>query len=256
MISREQLKRIAVDTGLNLYQQEKDYLLKLFIYLYYKSYQSAVFKGGTYLKYALNLDRFSEDLDFNISNPVKFKKQVKRTLLNLRNTGIINYFIKEELFKSSYTCEIGFEGPLYNGNIQTRNKFRIDAGYRIGTLKNPEWKLIKSEYPETGHNFLVYALSLEEILIEKIIALFQRRKGRDLYDVWFMINAGVKFNKKIFNKKSKGKLNIENIPTKQDYTRDISKLTNKMLPYNQLKKDILLFIKKSKIIDRKWPSKG
>ena len=52
--------------------------------------------------------------------------------------GIETHFIKKEMFKESFTCEIGFQGPLYKGTKQTRNKIRIDAGKRTGTIKDPE----------------------------------------------------------------------------------------------------------------------
>ena len=131
MISKEQLNEIAVKSGLSLYQQEKDYLLKVFLYHYYQHNDHAIFKGGTCLKYLFGLNRFSEDLDFNIKDVKKFQEEVKQVLKELELLGIQNYFIKEEIFEDAYICEIGFQGPFYKGTNQTRNKFRIDAGYRL-----------------------------------------------------------------------------------------------------------------------------
>ena len=246
MISKEQLNKIANKTGLSLYQQEKDYLLKLFLYFYYKRYQDAVFKGGTCLKYLFGLNRFSEDIDFNIRSVEKLKQQIRSILKDLEGLGIRNYFLKEEIFKDSYTCEIGFEGPLFRGTRQTQNKFRIDAGYRVGTLEKPEWSLVKSEYPETEDNFLVLAMSLEEILCEKIISLIKRKKGRDLYDLWFMIQTGIVLDKKLLDKKlkkEKVKLDLGRIPNKREYERDMAKLIQRIIPYEQVKKVILNFLK-------------
>jgi hypothetical protein len=45
LISREQLRDISRRTGLSLYQQEKDYFLKLFLHGYFNRYEDAVFKG-------------------------------------------------------------------------------------------------------------------------------------------------------------------------------------------------------------------
>ena len=44
-------------------------------------------------------------------------------------------------------------------------------------------------------------MDIKEILCEKIIALFQRNKGRDLYDMWFLLSAGVELDKKLLKKK-------------------------------------------------------
>lgn len=241
MISKEELKRIARETGLSLYQQEKDYLLKLFLYYYYKRFSDAVFKGGTCLKYILGIPRFSEDLDFNVKKPKQVKEQIRTVIGNIGKLGIASYFIKEEMFSDAYTCEIGFHGPLWAGTPQTQNKFRIDAGYRTGTLQKTEWKLVKSEYPETGASFLVLTMAMEEMMAEKLIALQQRHKGRDLYDIWFLKNSGVTINTQLLHKK-KEKEGIQGhtitLPTKQEYERDLSRLTTRVIPYEQAKKEI------------------
>ena len=241
MIGKEELARIARSAGLNLYQQEKDYLLKLFLYSYYKHFSDAVFKGGTCLAYIMGLNRFSEDLDFNIKHPKKMREQVRRVLKEIGKLGIESYFIMEELFSDSYACEIGFSGPLFSGTSQTQNKFRIDAGLRTGTLRKPEWKMIRSDYPETGENFLVLAMDPQEMLAEKIIALAGRRKGRDLYDVWFMLNSNVALDKKLLRRKGFSKISF---PTKAEYERDILRLAKTAVPYEQVKKEVVSIIKK------------
>lgn len=239
MISRSQLRSIARKTGLTLYQQEKDYLLRLFLYNYYKKFKDAVFKGGTCLKYLYGLNRFSEDLDFNLPiKPETFQKQVKKTLKEIDLTGINTYFLKEETFKEAYTCEIGVHGPLYKGTEQTRNRIRIDAGKRTGTIQPPKWRLIPSEYPETTEHFLIKTMDEEEMLVEKIISLMKRNKGRDLYDTWFLLEKGVKINKELFAKKTSSILNLENIPSEKEYTRDLEKLTDRLIPYNQIKQEL------------------
>lgn len=242
MISKDQLQRLAQSTGLGLYQQEKDYLLKLFLYFYYKRYQEAVFKGGTCIKYLLGLERFSEDLDFNLKQPKKFPEEVRKVLEDLQNLGLVSYFLKEESFPDAYTCEIGFQGPLFTGTPQTQNKFRIDAGYRTGTLKSPEWKLIKSEYPETGENFLVLTMNFQEILIEKLIALTERKKGRDLYDLWFLINAGIALDQKLLEKKTKEKISLKEMCSEEEYERDMKRLTTKVIPYQQIRAKVEEFL--------------
>lgn len=245
MIGKEELNRIALRTGLDLYQQEKDYLLTLFLFLYYKKYQDAIFKGGTCLKYLLGFDRFSEDLDFNIAEVDTFKEQVHRVMDLFKEIGINCHLLKEESFPDSYTCIVAVEGPLFTGTAQTRNKFRIDAGYRTGTLKKPEWKMINSEYPE-ANTILALVMNLEEILAEKIIALMHRTKGRDLYDIWFMLHSKIKLDRNLLQKKAAQEavtLNWNNICTKQEYERDISKLTHRIIPYEQVKREVMNLLK-------------
>lgn len=238
MISKDELVKVAKNTELTLYQQEKEYLLKLFLFYYYKHFEDAVFKGGTAIRFAMGLDRFSEDLDFNIKNPEKFKGQVNDTLRRIDDVGISNYFIDEEMFEKSYTCEIAFQGPLYNGDKKSRNKFRIDAGIRMPVIQKPRWQVIKSEYPETKERFLVRVMDFEEILCEKIRTLFQRNRGRDLYDVWFLLNSDVEINEELLKKKIK-KLNKNDFTTKKEYEQDLEHLVSRVVSYKQVKYDVL-----------------
>lgn len=248
MISREQLIAIGRTTGLHLYQQEKDYLLKLFLFTYFRLFDGAVFKGGTCLRYVFGLNRFSEDLDFNLLvSPKKFEMQVDRIAKEFRLLGIQSYFIKKELFEDAYTCIIGFQGPLSTGSKQTRNRIRIDAGKRTGTLMTPEWKLIASEYPETRERFLAYVMNEQELLVEKICCLLQRNKGRDLYDVWFLLNKGVSVDTALLCKKTKVKKFCLVLPSQQQYDQDMEKLTLRVIPYAQVKKEVLQALKNIKL---------
>ncbi|MBI5872367.1 nucleotidyl transferase AbiEii/AbiGii toxin family protein [archaeon] len=239
MILKEQLSEIAKQTGLHLYQQEKDYLLKLFLFNYYKHFEDAVFKGGTCIKFAYGLDRFSEDLDFNISNPQKFRRQTHDTLKRIETIGIKTEVIKEELFEKAFTAEINFQGPLFDGRKISLNKFRIDAGLRLGTMLKPEWVLVSSEYPETAKNFLVKCMNAKEMLSEKTLALFYREKGRDLFDAWFLLKKGEVFDKKLFEKKAQklGKkpiLNFGKIVSKKAFEKDMQALTKIKIPYEEI----------------------
>jgi predicted nucleotidyltransferase component of viral defense system len=239
MISTQQLKEISRKTGLSLYQQEKDYFLKLFLYTYFRKNGDAVFKGGTCLRYLFGFDRFSEDLDFNLArSPIEFKAQVGKVVKEFGFIGIDAHFIKEEQFKDVYTCEIGFNGPLYRGTAQTRNRIRIDAGRRTGTLKDPEWRLVSSEYPETREQFLVLTMNEEEMLVEKAIALMERKKGRDLYDVWFMLQKEVRVNKELLDKKSRSRFQFHLLVSQEEYERDLKRLTNRVIPYSQIAREV------------------
>jgi len=245
MITKKELIEITKKSELNLYQQEKEYLLKLFLYIYYTKFEDAVFKGGTAIRFAKNLNRFSEDLDFNITiSPKEFQKQVELVLKEIKEIDIKTIFLKKELFEESFSCEIAFQGPLYNGTNQTRNKFRIDAGTRIGTLNKPVWRVIESEYPETKERFAVKIMDIKEILCEKVISMFQRNKGRDIYDTWFLLSAGVELDKNLLKKKlKKEKLNKKDFTTEIEYNRDLKYLVPRIIPYSQVKKEVLSHIK-------------
>lgn len=243
MISIGQLRKMTIKSGLHLYQQEKDYLLKLYLHAYYRRYEDAVFKGGTCLRYLYGLDRFSEDLDFTLTTPpTTFQKQVKTTLKELKHVGIKTRFSREELFPDAYTCEIRCRGPRFDGKKHAENKFRIDAGKREGIHLTPRWELIASPYPETGPHFLVLALAQQELLAEKLASLIARNKGRDLYDAWFLIKKGVTIDHTLLEEKTGNKKAtqaiLDALPPKKEYERDLQKLTTHPIPYQQAKNDL------------------
>ena len=248
MISREKLRDINKNSFLHLYQQEKDYLIKIFLFYYFQKYDSAVFKGGTCIRYLNETDRFSEDIDFNLTvQPQKFRKEVRKVMKEFENIGIECGFIKEEIFEDAYTTDIWFYGPLHERTNQTRNKFRIDAGRRGGTLLEPEWSFIKSEYPDTKEKFLVQTMNEDELLVEKVITMLTRSKGRDLYDVWYLLKSGKSIDVQLFEDKYevllkegilKEDLSWNSYPQKEEYERDMEKLVPNIVPYDQLKKEV------------------
>ena len=198
-----------------------------------------MFKGGTCLRYLFGFDRFSEDLDFNLlTSPNEFREQVRRTTKEIALVGTETHFLKEELFEDAFTCEIAFHGPLYEETGHTQNKIRIDAGRRAGTLKEPEWRLISSEYPETREHFLTLVMSEGEMLVEKVVDLMERRKGRDLYDVWFLLVKGVVSDKELFAKKSRSEFRFDLIVSEEEYERDLKRLTSRIIPYSQVRRDL------------------
>ncbi|MFW6141182.1 MAG: nucleotidyl transferase AbiEii/AbiGii toxin family protein [Candidatus Saliniplasma sp.] len=248
MISRDKLRDISKKTSLHLYQQEKDYLIKLFLFNYFRKYDNAIFKGGTCLRYLYGTERFSEDIDFNLMiAPQQFKKEVDKILEEFKSIGIENGFVKEEIFDEAYTCEVWFYGPLYEGSNQTQNKFRLDAGERGGTLLEPKWRLIDSEYPETKKKFLVQTMDEDELLVEKIITLFTRSKGRDLYDVWYLLMNDGAISTELFERKLRKLLDEYGIrddfswdsyPSKEEYTEDMKRLVPNVIPYSQVKTEV------------------
>lgn len=155
-------------------------------------------------------------------------------LFEIELTGINNGYIKKELFEEAYTSEIWFNGPLYSGTKLTRNKFRIDGGTRGRLVKQPKWELISSTYPETKRRFLVKTMDSRELLLEKIISMFNRNKGRDLYDVWFLLKSGLVIDKDLLKQKVPKGLDMDKYPTKTEYERDMNRLTNRVIPYKQV----------------------
>lgn len=73
-----------------------------------------------------------------------------------------------------------------------------------------------NKYPIVFRSF-VYCLSKDEILAEKVRALLNREKSRDIYDMWMLLELGAKFDKEMISKKfeyNKQEYNPEEIVTR------------------------------------------
>lgn len=198
MIDREQLRKIH-SQDLPLHVLEQDYIQALFLQKLYSENEELVFKGGTYLKHAYGLDRFSEDLDFtsrskNVENPVR------RAVNQLSDYGVDAEIDKVDDREVSFSCRLRFSGPLYDGTDKTRGSIEIDVSKRKDVILEPEWVRMFFDYPEIR---VVNALGLQkkELLAEKLRALSTRNKARDLYDCWYLIQQGTALDKELFGKK-------------------------------------------------------
>ena len=149
--------------------------------------QKIFFMGGTALRFAYGLKRFSEDLDFNAEklSPADFKE--------------ILASCSKALEKEGFTCEISQKErtSLLIGQLKLTN---ILQNYKITPLKS-EKLMVKVEinrpvwHMETesavvdrfGYLFSILLMSKGALLSGKVDALINRCRGRDIYDVIFML---------------------------------------------------------------------
>jgi predicted nucleotidyltransferase component of viral defense system len=160
---------------------------------------SLVFKGGTALRLAYGSVRFSEDLDFSLTNEVNFT-DFKDTLIR------IGKIIPEARIKDIYDKYFIFYAKvMFDVDFQ-----RIPVGIKIEVNKNtrdftPTVSLLHS--PFNNLEILGRVYTLESILKDKIriIENQERREPRDLFDAWYIgqklaqplvIKEEYKYNKK------------------------------------------------------------
>jgi predicted nucleotidyltransferase component of viral defense system len=175
-------------------QIEKDYILTWFLFGISKNEILAsilAFKGGTVLKKNYFEDyRFSEDLDFTLLDESVSNEAIRAELER------IIVFIKEE---ANITLQFGeasgvhkngslyyylnYIGPL-NASLLSRDlKIDITRGEIL------EFEVVKRNtfctYSDLT-DFVLKCYSLEEVLIEKMLAMMGRQEPRDLYDFWYL----------------------------------------------------------------------
>lgn len=245
MISIDELKEIKEIRKTNLYYAEKEYLQYIFLNSISKYADDFVFKGGTCLRIAFELERASEDLDFNASLTIKKVKKIVRSCLKDFDLLNINHEIYDEkVFKGNYRAEIRFQGPLYSGDNRTTNTIKIDLNKRKNVHK--EARLIKKLFSDVPP-FTMVVMAKKEILAEKLRAMCMRAEPRDLYDVWAILNLGEAVDKKLLYKKLKED-NIKhfkiNFPSKKSYENDLKLLLRNVPNYE----DVVKYVKKALII--------
>ena len=148
--------------------------------------QALAFRGGTALHklYFNPPGRYSEDLDFVQVEP----GPIGHELSELREA--LDHWLGEPAWKQGpesakllyrfETTVLPVRPMRVKIEINTREHFSVDGLQRVPfSVKNP-W------HTSDG---LVTTFTAEELLATKMRALFQRRKGRDLYDLWLALTT-------------------------------------------------------------------
>ncbi len=226
MILKEEIQTIATEKQLGIDIIEKDYILSWVlagIHHHPATKNSWIFKGGTCLKKCyFETYRFSEDLDFTyrgISHELT-KEFYKNIFLEIaqwiyENAGIElpKQGIEFEIFKNkrnsiSIQGKLSYRGPIQrNSSVARLPRLKIDLTLDEPLFIEPVIKKIEHSYSDTlkeGKKILAY--SYEELFAEKLRALVQRLRPRDLYDVIHLyqqksINTNPNLLKQILQKK-------------------------------------------------------
>jgi len=201
MISKPEILAHAKKLSLSPQVIEKDYVLGWVlagIFNHPELRNSWVFKGGTCLKKAhFKTYRFSEDLDFTLTNPqhvnpdflIKNFKQIavwiyEQSGIQLPENKIEFEIYDNKLGKKSCQGKISYLGPLAPTSPKQWPRLKLDLTADELLADTPEILDIHHPYsdlPSSGIQILSYSYS--ELFAEKIRALGERTRPRDLYDV-------------------------------------------------------------------------
>lgn len=192
-------------------QLERDYLLTLLLDEICSVFTNElVFKGGTALKYFYGLNRFSEDLDFSYSgtNDTSSRRAINEGIsIALKRFGMQYEVVSHEhRAKKENGIVLGINhvirvaGPLNKASGQLQN-INMDLSLRNDILEKPELKYMSPVYPDIT-TFSILTMAAEEILAEKIAAIIERDKMRDIYDVYYLVEIKkIKYDKRLLLKK-------------------------------------------------------
>jgi len=200
VITKDELERVAKFKRISVRNAEKDYILDLGIFASSEFKDTIVLKGGTALYKFHGLNRFSEDLDFAMNKRrFEFKELPARITETCSMIGIKGKLSELRRYPKEANIRLSFRGPLYAGQKSSMCNLTLNISLRERpvNVKRELYSPVYSDIP----SFEVYVLEAEEMLAEKVRAVLTRDKPRDIYDVWFLLKRGVKFNVSLIDKK-------------------------------------------------------
>ena len=199
MIPKQEIMTLAAELQLQAHVVEKDYALGWFlagIAVHPVIGPRWVFKGGTCLKKCyFETYRFSEDLDFTLRDAEHLDEaflagvfeEIADWVYDASGLQLPPEARKFEVFTNprgtrSAQGRVGYRGPL--GRAGDPPRIKLDLASDEVLVLNPVPRPVHHPYtdaPDGGIRVLCYPF--EEVFAEKMRALAERQRPRDLYDV-------------------------------------------------------------------------
>lgn len=196
---------------------------------------SLVFRGGTALNklYLKPPARYSEDIDF-----VQKKAEPIGETINAIRDCLNDWFGEPKRKITERGAKLVYQYTAING-LPAKLKIEINTTEHFQVLPlRQEQLLVNSEWFQGECGIVTYAI--EELMATKLRALYQRRKGKDLFDVWHVFSkdlANLDVMIDVFNKYCKNdeiiiskelfKINLEAKRLNKDFSIDM----NVLLPH-------------------------
>ncbi|MBU1078304.1 MAG: nucleotidyl transferase AbiEii/AbiGii toxin family protein [Spirochaetes bacterium] len=207
--------------------------------------KNITFTGGTALRITQKINRFSEDLDFSLTDKKAYNFE---KLLESINRGLNKYGFDFTFGKSKDTTVnsafIKFNDLLYPLHLSFQKGQKLSVKLDVDT-NPPKGADIKEFIYSDRFYFLINYFTLESLFALKLHALLYRVyiKGRDYYDLMFFLN------KKIVPKFDLFKNAVKQTDPRDTYQNSkevFSKLENriKKMDEKKIKNDLRPFILK------------
>jgi predicted nucleotidyltransferase component of viral defense system len=221
---------LSLSKSLNLLPTtiEKDYVLGwvlMGINCHPKTKNHWIFKGGTCLKKCyFEHYRFSEDLDFTLLEPEHISENllkeifydVSQWIYEESEIEIPNKLISIDIHRNNRgqvmaECKLTYHASLKQKTNFPRIKLDLTASEKLVLV--PEERPIFHSYTDKPSNApLATCYCYEEIFAEKLRALIERMRPRDLYDVVHLFQKRDKISKTSFLETLRKKCDSKQIP--------------------------------------------
>lgn len=187
MITLQEVEELARKLKTNQTVVFREYLQLLFLANLYATPKSekVFFKGGTAVHLLWNSFRFSEDLDFTVDfSESRFSSFIAKVFSKMLLDKGLTVKEKKTIAGKSYLL-------TYSGDVLP---FKVFVSLDFSFREKPRLTshtFVKTNFPIIFTSF-VYHLMPEEVLAEKVRAILTRKKGRDFFDLWFLLAKGIK----------------------------------------------------------------
>jgi len=168
------------------------------------------FLGGTCLRFIHKIERFSEDLDFDLIKVgldyELLAKFIEKKLQELGFPADTNVKKRENVI----TINVKFSEVMKEMGLSDMPDQKLKIKFEIDPVPNKEILFESKQVFAYGKSFNIISNTLETLFAQKILAIVFRpyQKGRDFYDlIWFLSQKNIEPNYEIFKEKG---IKIEN----------------------------------------------
>ncbi len=231
MISQAQIQEFSKRLAIDEFTIIREYIQVVFLSIFYSTpkSQKVYFKGGTAIRLLLKSSRFSEDLDFTTELIVQELDLLVNDTVKKMGAIIPDTKLKRtEENKFSYTGILSYQPK----DLKYPLNIHLDFSFREKPETAKETAL-DTDFPVAPQPIIRH-MDWQEILAEKIRALLYRLRGRDVYDLWFMLQKGIELDWKMINRKTAF---YKMVTSLQDVMNRIGSFDDK-----QLKNDLSKFL--------------
>ncbi len=144
--------------------------------------ESLVFRGGTALNklFLKPPARYSEDIDF-----VQRRAEPIGTTIDAIRLSLNSWLGEPKRKLTERSAKLIYSYQTIEGSpVKLKIEINTSEHFQVLPLRY-EFLVVESEWFTGSSQIVTY--ELEELLATKLRALYQRRKGRDLFDIWYVL---------------------------------------------------------------------
>ena len=162
------------------------------------------FLGGTCLRFIHKIERFSEDLDFDlIKDGLDYDELAVFIRKKLKELGFVSDVTVKKT-ENIIIINVKFSQVMKEMALSSLDDQKLKIKFEIDPTPYENIRYETKQIFAYGKSFNIISNTLETLFAQKILAIVSRpyQKGRDFYDlVWFLSQKNIEPNYEIFKEK-------------------------------------------------------